>query len=101
MTTPIILDNSVGAQTDPGLLLAVDGIQAPSIQVQQVPGIVFGLAVGSPLKTGSRHTSLAVSGGGGNEFHHVQSNVFVAPGAEKSCKWVHRVPPRVHQMQIL
>src|SRR5262245_51693625 len=89
MTTPIILDNSIGAQSGLRLLLAVHGIQAPSIQLQKVPGIVFRLALCRFPKAGARDTGFTVSRCRSNEFHHVQGDIFVPSRAEKSTEWVH------------
>src|ERR1019366_4213719 len=61
-----------------GLLLALHRRQALPKQVQQMPGIILGFRNRAALETGFRRAGLPVSGGDGDEFHHVKRDVLVA-----------------------
>src|ERR1019366_6359938 len=66
-----------------GGLLSAYRLQATAVEFQQMGGVILGL-VGrtGTLEADSGPSGLAVAGCHGDEFHEVESDVFIAAGAQ-------------------
>jgi len=60
------------------LTLGANGIQALAVEIDELLGVILGAGRGASLKAGSGSGSAAITGGGGDELHHLKRNLLVA-----------------------
>jgi hypothetical protein len=65
--------------------LALDGLEAAAVELEQLIHVLVGLGSGSAAEAGRGRRGAANAGRGGHKLEQIECDVFIAPRAKVHC----------------